>query len=96
MEELTIDICKEYQKRGKELPKDNPLFTDKRKDLVLELKQRCGIPEIWAFNIVNGYHVKDYLAIIEYGKQDQNSKKDNKNDKAYLEWLAEKRGKGAT
>ena len=90
MEELTLEICNEYQKKGKALG-NNPAYVGQRADLVKELQNRCGISEIWALNIINGHGIKDYLAILEHQKK--GGKGTSEDDKEYLEWLAQKEDK---
>lgn len=68
--ELTIEICQEYKRRAKELVDKNNLFqVGKRRELTMELQNRCGIPVIWACNILNGLYVIDYVAIIKKQKE---------------------------
>ncbi len=94
-EELNLKICQEYEKRGKQLSDgDNPLFVGARRDLAEELMNRCGIPELWAFNIVNGHNTQDYISIVEYMKNGGEKKKPvDKDEMEYYEWLAEKEDK---
>lgn len=68
MEDLIIEICNEYQKKAKHLEIDISAV-GARKELAKELQHRCGILEIWAINIVNGYGGKDYVAILDYKKK---------------------------
>lgn len=85
MEELTKELCNEYYQKAKGVC-DSPLCVGARRRLVMELVQRCGIPEIWALNITNGYRINDYVKLA--------SLKQNCDYKAvdydYVEWLAEK------
>ena len=90
MEELTIEICNEYRKKGKALG-DSPLCVGAKADLVKELMERCGISELWALNIINGYNVSNYIAIVEHKKTGGVEK--SEKDKEYLEWLAQKEDK---
>lgn len=70
MEELAIEICQEYKRRAKELvDQNNPFQVGKRRELTLELQNRCGMPEIWACNILNGLYVKGYVAISKKQKE---------------------------
>ena len=87
MEELTIAICDEYEKKGKSLG-EGVLVVGKRKSLDQELQKRCGIPELWAINIVNGSRGRDYIAILNYKKK--GGSVENEKNKEYLEWLAQK------
>ena len=87
MEDLTIAICDEYEKKGKSLG-EGVLVVGKRKSLVQELQKRCGIPELWAINIVNGSGGRDYIAILNHKKK--GGSVENEKNKEYLEWLAQK------
>jgi len=62
---LTLEIAKEYQQRAKELPDNGLQDTGERRELRIELQNRCGLTELQAINILNGHHVKDYIAICE-------------------------------
>ena len=87
-EELSLEICREYEKKGKQLPDAaNPLFVGIRRELAEELMNRCGIPEVWAFNIVNGHNTQDYISIKNGGEE---KKFVDQDEMEYLEWLAEK------
>ena len=69
-EQLTDEICKEYRRRAKELPKANDEDVGAWRELRIELQNRCNIPELWAYNILRGHGVKDYIHIsgIESGE----------------------------
>ena len=90
MEELTLEICREYQEKAKRTNSNNSADIDARRQLREELQNRCGIPEIWALNIINGYYCKDYIAFIEYEKKGGEIKENRKDEQEYLEWLSEK------
>lgn len=93
MEELTLIICDEFYNRAQQLPDlSNPLFVGSRRALAKELQLRCGISELWAFNIINGYHSRDYVSIIEFSGNG-GDKKSNLEHIEYLKWLAEKEEK---
>lgn len=92
MEELTEAICEEYRKRALALSKENHQDIGARRELRLELQERCGIPEIWAVNIINGIHAKNYIAIIEYRKNNA-FHKNSEEKRELLEWQAEKEEK---
>ena len=57
---LTSDICNEFILRAKQLPCDTG-DTGAWRDLRIELQKRCNIPEVWAYNILRGMNVKDYV-----------------------------------
>lgn len=89
-EDLTPKICDEFHNRAKHLPNiSNPQFTGARRALVKELQLRCGISELWALNVINGYHARDYIAIIEFFRNGKNDKVDPEQIE-YLKWLEEK------
>lgn len=90
MEELTLEICREYQEKAKRINNNNRADIGARRQLREELQNRCGIPEIWALNIINGYYCKDYIALIEYKKKGGEIKENRKDGQEYLEWLSEK------
>lgn len=98
MEELNELICKEYAERGAKLGTSDISDTGERRKLRIELQERCGIPSIWALNIINGIHIKDYISIIEKRKKDkekeasekqrQEALKKQRDKSDYLEWVA--------
>ena len=92
---LTREICSEYEKRTRALSGDNAADVGARRELRIELQQRCDISEIEAINILNGYCTGEYISKYERmramvegtyvagpGKQTYTAE--------YLEWLAEK------
>lgn len=94
MEELTAEIIAEYQKKAEALD-NNPCDIGARNDLKRELQNRCGIPEVWALNIINGHHAGDYLAILKKRKEDLKKKGKPQKEKYsdeddFLEWQAQK------
>ena len=64
MQELSKEICKEYQQKVQR-QKNTDYFGNWKiqRELGHELQSKCNIPQIWALNIVNGYYIQDYLAI---------------------------------
>ena len=86
---LTRDICEFYHDKAKEIS-DHSTGDPRFNALCRELKERCDITETQAINILNGYHIKEYVAFherLQAGGAEQSSGKD---DIEYLEWLAEK------
>ena len=78
---LTKQIVYEYQKRLKALPEYGNQDIKERRELRIELQNRCGITELQALNVLNGHHVPDIITICErkrwedefndkYGNQD--------------------------
>lgn len=90
MEELTAEICYEYRDKAIALKSDNAEDIGERRKLREELQIRCGIPEIWALNIINGFYIKEYLAAITYEKSGTIDKQRRPDESEYLEWLEEK------
>ena len=62
---LTEEICREYIKRAKELSPNNGLDIGQWRDLRIELQQRCNLPEIQAYNIIHGFHVREYVHMYD-------------------------------
>ena len=72
---LTRQIVYEYQKRLKALPDYGNQDIRERRELRIELQNRCGITELQALNVLNGHHGKEYT--WSYGQgvfQDYNAK----------------------
>lgn len=65
MELLSRAIAKEYQRAADALVDDGIQDLGERRELRIELQKRCGLTELQAINILNGFHVKDYIAIKE-------------------------------
>ena len=62
---LTEEICMEYLKRAKELSPNNGLDIGPWRDLRIELQRRCNLPEVYAYNIIRGHHIKEYIRIYD-------------------------------
>lgn len=66
MELLTREIAYTYRNRGKTLSYNGMQDTGERRALRIELQERCGVTELEAVNIINGFHIdiycKKYLA----------------------------------
>lgn len=60
MELLTRDIASAYRGRAKDLPYNGMQDIGERRALRIELQERCGITELEAVNIINGYHIDIY------------------------------------
>lgn len=63
---LTIDICKEYQKRAYNISANGGTDTGTLRELRIELQKRCNIPEIQAYNILRGFHINDYVRQYDF------------------------------
>lgn len=74
---LTKEIAKEYQLRVRKLPLNGMQDTGERRGLRIELQRRCGLTELEAINIINGFHVRGYIAKYERrAKEDERSESD--------------------
>ena len=62
---LTKAIANEYHRRASALPPNGLQDIGKRRELRMELQKRCGITELQAINIINGYHIGDYVRVYE-------------------------------
>ena len=60
MELLTHEIACAYRDRAKVLPYNGMQDIGKRRALRQELQARCGITELEAINIINGFHIDIY------------------------------------
>ena len=76
-QKLNEDICKVYQQKRQYL-RELKIFNDTvvQRELSVQLQQKCDIPEIWALNIVNGYHMQDYLAACAYAQKETDLKEE--------------------
>lgn len=62
---LTRKIAYEYRDRAKLLPANGLQDIGDRRKLRVELQNRCNLTELQAVNIINGFHITDYVAIEE-------------------------------
>lgn len=60
MELLTKEIACAYEKRAKALPYNGMQDIGERRALRKELQARCGLTELEAVNIINGFHIGEY------------------------------------
>lgn len=60
MELLTNEIACAYRDRAKALPYNGMQDIGERRALRQELQARCGITELEAVNIINGFHIDIY------------------------------------
>lgn len=63
METLTREIANEYRKRAMLLPANGLQDIGKRRELRKELQAGCDLTELQAVNIINGFHIPDYVKI---------------------------------
>lgn len=72
-EVLTRKIANEYRDRAKLLLQNDLQDIENRRKLRIELQSRCGLTELEAINIINGYHIEIYVAIA--GERERQKKK---------------------
>lgn len=64
-EMLSMKIVAEYHERVKRISENGGQDIGARRKLRIELQNRCNLTELQALNILNGFHVKDYIGIAE-------------------------------
>jgi len=60
VELLTHEIARAYRDRAKALPYNGMQDTGERRALRKELQAQCGVTELEAVNILNGFHIDIY------------------------------------
>lgn len=60
---LTNEIANEYIERVRSLSNNGMQDTGDRRMIRIELQKRCNLTELAAINIINGFHVRDYVTI---------------------------------
>ena len=65
VEVLTRAIANEYRDRALLLPSNGLQDIGERRKLREELQTRCNLTELKAVNIINGFHIPDYVRIAE-------------------------------
>lgn len=63
VETLTREIANEYRKGAMLLPTNGLQDVGERRELRKELQVRCNLTELQAVNIINGFHIPDYVRI---------------------------------
>ena len=58
---LTRELAEEYRTKATQLPDNGGQDIGRRRMLRMELQQRCGLTENEAVNILNGYHIENYV-----------------------------------
>lgn len=58
---LTMEIAEEYRKKAQLLPDTVGADIGERRRLREELQSRCELTQIEAINILNGYHIAEYV-----------------------------------
>ena len=79
-EVLTMQIAKEYSDRAKRLSLNDCQDIGQRRALRLELQFRCNLTELQAVNIINGFHIKDYVVNEERKEQERIRKEHGRNE----------------
>lgn len=64
-EVITRKIANEYRDRARLLPPVGLQDIRDRRKLRIELQVRCNLTELEAVNIINGYHIGDYVVLAE-------------------------------
>ncbi len=64
-EVLTRKIANEYRDSARLLPPNGLQDIGDRRKLRMELQARCNLTELEAVNIINGYHIGDYVVIAK-------------------------------
>ena len=62
---LNDEIAQEYKTKAAALSKNGRQDTGEMRKLRMELMDRCGVTEVEAINILNGYHINDYVLKYE-------------------------------
>ena len=65
VEVLTRAIANEYRDRALLLPSNGLQDIGERRKLREELQTRCNLTELQAVNVINGFHIPDYVRIAE-------------------------------
>ena len=60
MEIFTKEIANTFRQKALGLSKDQN-YTGAFKNLAQELREKCGVTEVEAINILNGVHINDYV-----------------------------------
>lgn len=77
-EVLTRKIANEYKNMAGLLPPDGPQDIGDRRKLRIELQVRYNLTELEAINIINGYHIGDYVVLAE--RRERERKKREKEE----------------
>ena len=76
---LTKKIATEYRDKALLLTNGDMQDIGKRRSLRIELQTRCNLTELEAVNIINGYHINDYV-MIEARKEHKRLKKEQEEN----------------
>lgn len=75
---LTRKIANEYRDRARVLPPNGLQDIGDRRKLRIELQSRCNLTELEAVNIINGYHIGDYLVTAKKREKERIRKEKEK------------------
>lgn len=81
METLTVEIAREFRDKAKRLPPNGQQDIGERRKLRKELQTRCGLTELVALNIINGFHAKDYVVAESTKEQERIRKEQGKHER---------------
>lgn len=70
VEILTEALAIEYRNRALKIEATNPLYVGEIRKLATELRARCGVTELEAFNILSGKCIMEYVS--KYDRQNNN------------------------
>ena len=73
-EVLTAEICREYFHRMQKLPDYGMQDIRERRDLRVELQNRCNLPELAALNVCNGFYWNNYIYESERREEERQYK----------------------
>lgn len=76
---LTAEIAMNYRHMAEKLPDNGNQDIGARRKLRKELQELCGLSEIQAINILNGFCTKDYIAIKEREYEEYEHRKAEKD-----------------
>lgn len=79
---LTLQIAKEYRDKAKRLPPNGQQDIGDRRALRIELQARCNLTELQAVNIINGFHIGDYVEIERIKEQERIRKEQDENERS--------------
>lgn len=75
-EMLTMQIVNEYIGRARNFSDKSRQDVGERRKLRIELQNRCRLTELQAVNIINGFHVRDYVTIEKRKAKEQEQEKE--------------------
>lgn len=80
---LTPSIAYAYNEKAKALPYNGMQDIGERRRLRQDLQERCGITELEAINIINGFHIDTYcISIYEKHARQQRERRNRQRKSA--------------